>query len=587
MPSPVFPTDEIGFESIFEANPDALLVVIDDAIVVANPAAVRLFGAASPADLVGRRSGDGIAAERLFRLDGTALDVDVIATPLSGGAARLIVLRDATARREAARRECEGCDTTAREASLRGLIDLLPMWVCARDEHGVLVLANRTLAEALGRSVAEVEGQTLVDLGLPRDVAACWTERDQAALAAGAMIRTEGEPFVTRDGGRTVDITRVPVALGDRTLVLCAAVDTTERRRLEAELVQTERLDAIGRLASSVAHELNNLLTVVMAAADMLAEAAGPAAQDDARAITHATTRAGVLTQNLLAFAHSVTGEQGRCELAGAVLAARPAIEAALGPSVRLELVVDVDGRVNLHPSEVERILVNLATNARDAMAAGGVFTVGVGVGPTGQAEIAVRDTGVAMDAVAQARVSEPFLSARATSGPSGLGLPTMVALVRRAGGRVGFVTDDGPGTGIVVHLPLDRAAEPPAAAARGPRLVLVVDDEPDVRRAMVRQIERFGHRVLTAGSADEAVAVWRAQPAPVELLVSDVVMPGRSGVELARELRALDPQLAVLLVSGYSPELLPEGEGMVFLAKPFSRGALGARISEALAQPR
>jgi PAS domain S-box-containing protein len=602
----------VGFRGLFELSPDAVMLYVGGVVVAANPAAARLLAAPDAGALVGKRSTElvhpdsisgieqraaalmrgepaGPTVERYLRLDGSPVEVEAHASriPNTDGKVFLVVLRDLGPRREASRLRAAERDATMRERWMRELLDLLPTWVCARDDDGRFVLANRTFAAAVGRPPAEVEGRTLSELGVPRDVARRLLEADRAALTTEGPLRTENEPFVTGGGGAwTLDTTRTTLALGERTVVLCASVDVTERQRLETELVHSERLDTIGRLASGLAHDFNNLLTVISSAAEALAESAGDAHRQDATLLRDATTRAAALTRNLLAFARNAGGDAGTCELRSTIDGLGPTLRHVAGERVQVTMALSpaLNVRVRLHPGELERILVNLAVNARDAMATGGTLRISAEPGPGGTAILEVADDGVGMDADTRARAFEPFFSTRGGGQGAGLGLPTCAALVVRAGGTISL--DSAPGRGTIVRIGLPGGARDPSRA-RGTepplerRSVLLVDDDPFVRRATARQLERLGHTVVVAASADEALAAITASE-DIALVITDVVMPGRSGIDLARELEALRPELAVLLISGYSPDELPAGS--VFLAKPFSRGSLASKIGEALA---
>lgn len=606
-----------GFRALFDLCPDATVLYVSGTVVEANPAAAKMLGAAHPEQLVGKRSvellhpdcvpnvasrcdalmrGESVPAaeETYIALDGSFVEVEATAArvPHLAGKAFLVILRDVRERREAERIAQATRQTKELERWLRELLDLLPMWICARDRIGSIVLANRTFAEAVGESPASVEGKTLVDLGVPRDVAARLLERDLAVLAQGAPLRTENEPFVaTRGGQRWLDTTRFPFSIGDREVVVCACVDATERRRLEAELVHTERLDAIGRLASGVAHDFNNLLTIISAEAEALADVAPAEAREDAHALLEAAGRAGALTRNLLAFAVAPGSDAGTTEVRAALDSVVTRLRRFAGGDVRVDLEVapDLEACVRMHPDELEHVLVNLAVNARDAMPAGGALRVLAAPDATSSwLCIDVVDTGEGMDDATRARAFEPFFTTKRAGRGTGLGLSACATLVARAGGTIAVDSRPGAGTTVHVRLPVDRGcvvvpsrAGSASTPAVGQVAVLLVDDDPLVRRATARQIARLGYVVHAAGSATDAALLARVHR--IDLVVSDVVMPGKSGIELVRELRAEHGNLAALLMSGYSPEHLPVGEGTFFLAKPFSREELAAKLTEAL----
>jgi len=357
--------------------------------------------------------------------------------------------------------------------------------------------------------------------------------------------------------------------------------------RLSAQLAATERLESIGRLAGGVAHDFNNLLTVMLTSAEA-ARSGQLEALDD---VVDAGERAAVLTRQLLAFSRHGGGERVSVAVDQVIGSVRTLLRRLLPENITLELQLSAGATVQLEEQQLEQVVFNLAANARDAMPSGGTLTIrtGVEVSASAGAEVVVEvaDTGVGMDERTRAHVFEPFFTTKQVGKGTGLGLATVYGIVQRASGRVDLVSAPGQGTRVTVRLP--RVAERQASAAPPiddstplEGLVLLVEDEALVRKATARLLEELGLEVLTASSPAAVPAVLAQARAPIALLISDVVMPGGSGLELVEGLRAERPELPVVMISGYAHEDLQgllKTKATRFLAKPFTRASLGAVI--------
>ncbi len=607
---------EERFRTLFDVSPEAVLVFEAGIVQHANAAALRLFGAERADQLVGRRSvdlmhpsnvpivekraaqlmaGEDVPAidEKYLRLDGQVIDVEVSAArvPVANGKAFVVVIRDVHERK-----------ARERELQLREIIDLLPSCVYARNGAGVFVLTNRTFAGLLDLTPRDVVGNTLEQLGVPIAVAEASLALDRIVLDSKRPTLASDEPFVDGSGRRRIfETTRQVFSFRGHATVLCASTDVTERKRLEGELLEAQKLEAIGRLAGGIAHDFNNLLTVLVASAEeLMAQRAGPDA--DLARILSAANRATALTQQLLDFARKSpvdVRELAVNELVGEIVSL---LVRVLGEEVRTVTVLDpAAGNVRVDRRSMDRVLMNLAVNARDAMPGGGTLTFSTSdiASPDGGAErwvaLSVADTGLGMSADTRARAFEPFFTTKAVGQGTGLGLATSFGIVQQAGGRIEVASELGKGTTFRILLPTTGTpvaprvptTRPPPPAPPGTETVLLIDDDQFVRNATARLLKRLGYEVLAAATSDEAIDLARANPG-IDLLLTDVVMPGMSGPEVANAVRTLLPGLPVLYVSGYNSDALEFVNDTVnVLAKPFSRAELADKLRDVLAATR
>ncbi len=371
--------------------------------------------------------------------------------------------------------------------------------------------------------------------------------------------------------------------------------DVTEMRDLELQLRHSQKMEAVGRLAGGIAHDFNNLLTVISGYGEILRDRFDPgdADRETAEEILRAADRASSLTRRLLTLARKQPVRMTNLDLSVVVRELSGMLRSLLGEGVGLVLEVE-SGPLPVFGdrAQLEQVLVNLAVNARDAMPDGGSLFVSVGPREPDGVGLRVRDTGVGMDPEVRARVFEPFFSTKDPGRGTGLGLATVHGIVEQVGGRIGLDSAPGKGTTFDIVLPRVQGPDGPAEApvgraARGTETVLLVEDQPDVRSVAVRVLRARGYRVIEAGSADEALAVAESEAASgIDLLVTDVVMPGTSGTELAARIGRRLPRLPVLFVSGYVGEGSDAGASLAtrsFLAKPFTPDGLAAAVRETL----
>ncbi|MBM4441047.1 MAG: GAF domain-containing protein [Candidatus Rokubacteria bacterium] len=368
-----------------------------------------------------------------------------------------------------------------------------------------------------------------------------------------------------------------------------------ELRRAQAQLVQAQKMEAIGRLSSGLAHDFNNVLTVIGGRAELIRRrpTLGHRERHDAELVAKAITRASALTRQLLALSRREVADPVPVDVHMVIADMWTLLTRLVGERVEMAFHADAPRAVvRADPTQLEQVVLNLCVNARDAMPEGGrleIATATVHVdGEAGEClRLSVRDTGMGMDAATQRRVFEPFFSTKPAGTGTGLGLATVDDVVRRTRGTVSVDSAPGAGTTFVIHLPLTdelpairASGAPPATPGRGTETVLIAEDEPDVRRFVRDVVEDFGYQVLEAALPSTARALAAAHDGPIHALLTDVVLPGESGVALARHLQAARPGLRVLYMSGYADAASAvSAAGGVLLRKPFGALELGAAL--------
>ena len=457
-----------------------------------------------------------------------------------------------------------------------------------------------TLAlESLSDAFVRVTGHGAADL-FAADAPSIVHEEDRAGVAAAlGALKTghaaKGAFRVITRGGETRYLRfwarATTGADGGVTRILAAAQDVTEQRKLEEELRQAQKLEAVGRLAGGIAHDFNNMLTVIVGNAQIqLAEAgSNDEIRESAAQIRDAAERAASLVAQLLAFSRRQLLTLTSFDLNDVVRKMEIMLRRVIGEHVTLTTSLAREPLV-LHADRgrLEQVLVNLVMNSRDALPAGGTITISTALSDH-RVMLAVADTGVGMDAQTRAQIFEPYFTTKAVGKGTGLGLSMVHGVVHQSGGQVDVESTPGRGTTFRIWLPANEGAVPSAAprpeatAARGSGTVLIVEDEPAVRRLARMSLEQAGYRVIEAADGPSALAAAEAQP-EIDLLVTDVVMPGLTGPVLFERLRAVRPQLKVLYMSGY-----PEGAaghveaGESFLPKPFTPAILRLRVNKVL----
>jgi PAS domain S-box-containing protein len=376
---------------------------------------------------------------------------------------------------------------------------------------------------------------------------------------------------------------------------LGALRDLTAQKRLEEQLRQAQKMEAVGRLAGGIAHDFNNLLTAISGYAEFLsARLEDEGLRKHAEEIEKASARAAALTLQLLAFSRRQVLQPRVLDLNVAVREMESMLRRLIGEDVELVTLLDPGlGAVCADPTQIEQVIVNLVVNARDAMSGGGVLTIETSNVGGVVVVLAITDTGVGMTEEERAQLFEPFFTTKGRAG-TGLGLATVYGIVEQSGGQIDVLTEPGLGTSFRISLPrVDAPVEqqadpgPEPTAAIGTETILLVEDEDVVRRLVAEILDDAGYAVLEASDGASALEIVRSHGGPLDLLVTDVVMPGMSGPEVAQAVSPLRPSLQVLYMSGYTDSAIVHhgvlAEGTAFLQKPFSSTELTAKVRSLL----
>jgi len=493
----------------------------------------------------------------------------------------------------------------AREAHYRTILENIADGVFITDGQGRYLDVNPRACEVTGYPREELLRLNTTDTYLSEERAGVPPRLAEIARSGSASY----ERSLLRKDGAVITVEVNARALPGGSL-LATLRDVTDRKRLEEQLRQAQKMEAVGRLAGGVAHDFNNLLTAIFGYADLLTEEfpAGSPARQDLEEIRKAATRAAALTRQLLAFSRQQV-------LAPVVLSVNDLVDDVdkmlrrlVGEDVELRLTLARDaGNLRADPGQLQQVIMNLVVNARDAMPTGGKLLIETAdaelteqyaelhqaVIPGRYVMLAVSDTGVGMDAQTKARIFEPFFTTKEKGKGTGLGLSTVYGIVKQSGGYVWVYSEPGHGTTFKVYLPrVDAPAEPQAppreaATVTGTETILLAEDDEILRPLTKGLLAKLGYTVLEAESAEQALAVAGARQGPIHLLVADVVMPGASGRELARRLAQSRPETRVLYVSGYTDDAIVHHgmlePGLKFLQKPFTPAALARKVREVL----
>jgi two-component system, cell cycle sensor histidine kinase and response regulator CckA len=497
-------------------------------------------------------------------------------------------------------------------AAVEGSLDAVGILCAIRDERGgvtdfVVTEINRNAERLLGRRRDEVVSRRLSELW-PLPSLHPFIERSIEVMTAHQALEEELSVTLPGASGRWIHHQIVPLEDG----VAIAVRDTTARHEAEAglhrreeQVRQSQKMEAIGRLAGGVAHDFNNLLTVIRGHGElMLRKLGGDHPQRrNLQEIGLAAERASALTHQLLAFSRKQVLQPRTLDLGEVVDRMSTLLQRLIGEDV--ELVTrrrEALGSVRADPAQMEQVILNLAVNGRDAMPRGGVLDVELanvdvdeacahghaGMVPGAYVVLSVTDTGHGMDADTKARIFEPFFTTKEAGKGTGLGLATVYGIVKQSGGFIWVYSEPGRGTTFKMYLPrVDQPPEPLStrpgpAAVRGTETVLLVEDEDALRSLLRELLESFGYSVLEAGLGADALRVAREHPGAIHVLLSDLVMPQMTGRELAERLTRLRPETKVLFMSGYAAGAAPRHEipgGAAYIEKPFTADAVAGAI--------
>jgi PAS domain S-box-containing protein len=519
------------------------------------------------------------------------------------------LVEDVTERKEAELRLRES------ERQYRLLFDSNPhpMWVLDAQTRKFLAV-NDAAVRHYGWSREEFLAMTGSDLRAePRSETAAPSHPD-AVGQDGERVLSGGEWKHRAKDGREllVDITFSPIEFQRRPAFLVLAQDVTRTRGLQAQLLQAQKLEAVGRLAGGVAHDFNNLLMAISGFAELSRQDTDPGSRvaRNLEEIGKAADRAATLTRQLLAFSRRQVLEPRLSSLSAIVAGLEKLLRRLIGEDVTLSVdCAEGTGQVRADPGQMEQVLMNLVVNARDAMPRGGRLTITtrdavvdssfadshVGLAPGAYVVLSVADTGSGMDEKTRAHIFEPFFTTKEPGQGSGLGLSTVHGIVQQSGGAIHVESEVGRGTSFQIFLPRAESTAEPAIAAplpdlpRGSETILLVEDDQLVRQVTRALLESGGYRVLAAGGAEEALRICRDYRGKIDLLFTDVVMPEKSGRELAEEAQPLRPDMKVIYTSGYTDDaILRHGllqADLAFIHKPFTREALARKLREVLDQ--
>ncbi len=615
---------EARFRELLEAAPDAILET-DRAgtIVLVNAAAERIFGYTRD-ELIGQ-STDVLVPENLRavharwrtvyvsdpvsrtieraphlrgrRKDGTEFPVEISLSPVRSRSGDFItcIVHDISHREQA--------EQALRESTrqIASILESIADGFFALDRDWRFSYLNRKAEQLFARSRADLIGRTIWE-EFPALAGSVFDSEYRKAVANQVPVEFSA---IFPPLGIWAEIHASPSANGLSIYIH----DITERKHLEERLQQSEKLEALGRLAGGVAHDFNNLLTIIGGYGQMILEAAG--SRDPVRknvaTIVEAANRASALTRQLLAFSRRQMVQPKLLDLNRVVEKMNAMLRRLIREDVELVLVLEPGvGQVKIDPIQLEQVVMNLVVNARDAMPTGGALTIatkvellqgdphgsGPSLPPGRYAVLSVTDTGTGMDTAVLSRIFEPFFTTKAKHKGTGLGLATVYGIVKQSGGDILVQSQPGRGTCFRIFLPREErnrhTARPGRASRkshRGTETILLVEDEPEVRRLACDMLCAQGYKVVEAAGGAEALRIWPTTRSSVDLLVTDVIMPQMSGAQLADKLTAEQPGLKVLYVSGYTDDIIARhGIGPdALLQKPFTRKTLAAKVRNLL----
>ena len=617
--------------AIVESSDDAIIAITLNGIVTDwNPGAERMLGYVR-SEMIGQPISRIVPPDRLgepnrslqrliggeqvdrhetvrVRKDGRHIHVSMTISPLRDTQGKVIgdsaIFRDISERKmieDALRRS---------EAGFRSLVHNAPYGILRTKPDGRIVQANPAMVRMLGYAS---EQETLA-LNMARDVYRRPEERAEATAWTGKQDSVHGVELEWRrkDGSMFAvrcDTHVVMDSEGFLEFLETFVEDVTERREMELQLRQGQKMEAIGRLAGGIAHDFNNLLGVISGYAELVSEQIDPAAEvhNSVEQIRKAAERASALTRQLLAFSRQQVLETRILDLNLIVEDMVKMLPRLLGEDIELQASLDPGlGAVKADQSQIEQVLLNLAVNARDAMPGGGRLAIKTGrvhfdseiplkhpsMTPGDYVLLIVSDTGMGMDKQTQTHIFEPFFTTKERGRGTGLGLATVYGFVKQIGGYVWVESEPGVGTTFEIYLPVASEETPqkgPVAAStasgRGEGTVLLVEDEESLRTLTRSILEQGGYTVIEACNGMEAIEIAREATGPIHLLLTDMVMPGMNGRVVAEKVEELHPGIRVAYMSGYTGFTTREAASLngIIIAKPFTRNILLQKLSEAL----
>jgi len=623
---------EERYRLLFESNPQPMWVYDLETLrfLAVNEAAIRHYGYSRaeflamtvkdirppedvPAlmDNVANVQGgfDEASTWRHLKKDGSRIDVEVTSHELvfAGRRAELVLANDVTERKRVER------ELRRSEERYRDLVENAHDIIYTQDLEGNYTSINSAVERVTGYTREEALGMNVKHVAAPE-----YLEKARLMITrklAGESVMAYEVEIIAKDGRRVRVELNTSLIIQDGVVVGIQGIarDVTERKELEEQLRQAQKMEAVGKLAGGVAHDFNNLLTVINGYSDLIAKRLREEdpLRNNVEEIRKAGERAASLTRQLLAFSRKQVLQPKVIDLNEVVRETEQMLRRLIGEDIELRASLGPWlGSVKADPGQMEQVLMNLAVNARDAMPRGGKLTIStenvyldeeyaahhVSVAPGRYVILAVSDTGTGMDEQTRARIFEPFFTTKVAGKGTGLGLSTVYGIVKQSGGYVWVYSEVGRGTTFKIYLPrVDAGAQvysqTPSHARElgGTEAVLLAEDDELVRNMIRFILSDHGYKVLAAANGAAALSIFE-RTEPIHLLLTDVVMPGMSGRELADRLTRLRPEMKVLFMSGYTEDAIVHhgvlDEGVNFIQKPFTPDDLARKVREVLGRP-
>jgi len=519
-------------------------------------------------------------------------------------------LREAEARREQVRMEQALVES---ETKYRELVDEVSDGFFIMDKEGVTNFANLALAKMLGfRHPSELIGKNFMGFVSP-DVKEEVLKHFKNAMQAKSVSETIISKIIRPDGKEKYLEIRPSFIYKDDNVIGSRGVmrDITERKQLEQQLRQSQKMEAVGRLAGGIAHDFNNLLTVILGYSEILANRIpkGDPLHKDVDEVKKSAIRAASLTKQLLAFSRKQVLQPRKINLNNVVTETEKMLGRVIGENIELVTATSpMLGSVMADPGQIEQVIMNLVVNARDAMEEGGRLTIETanvvldenytrlnpGAKPGHYAMLAVTDTGSGMDDETLSHLFEPFFTTKAPGKGTGLGLSTVYGIIKQSGGYISAYSEVNKGTTFKVYLPLVSGTAQTEEVNKTGKIIykpsetiLLAEDEEIVRTLAARVLKDQGYKVLEANDPLQAIQIFNGYKGKVDLIVTDIIMPGMTGLGLVQRIQSTHPDIKILYISGYTDTaMLHQGvfeSGTAFLQKPFTPQTLLKKVREVL----
>lgn len=620
---------EERFRTLVEPAPEAIFVQTEGILVYANPAMVKLLGATEPEELLGKEVFTWVTPEyhesvrtrmsaqsktgmlppidrEYIRFDGSRVLVETTAVGIKfkNADSHLVFVRDVTERKRAedALRQSE--------EMYRTLITACPDAITVADVMGRITLVSPKAVELFGMSSeAQAIGRSVLEWIVPEDRIEAFAAMEQLLSGNGASSR---ELVLKKDDGTLFDaeVHAAPIRLSDgmtRGTILITR-DVTERKSLQAQLLQSQKMEAIGTLAGGIAHDFNNILTTIMGYAGLM-ETKLPEdhpLRSFVQQITSCTSKAANVTRSLLTFSRKEAMELSPQSMNTIIRDVEKLLGRLVPEDVELTFALNEDAAIMADMTQIDQVLINLVSNARDAMQKGGKIRIETGVTQLGKefrhangfgqpgryGYISVVDNGIGMDEVTQKKIFEPFFTTKEVGKGTGLGLSIVYGIIKQHGGYISVSSEPGVGARFNIYLPEVKAtiSDGKAASIRlagGTETLLLAEDNPDVRRTVKEILRISGYTVIEADDGEDAVRKYHEHQDKVDLLIFDVVMPAKNGREAYEEIRQINDSVRALFMSGYTGDVVldkgVQNGRFDYIPKPLSASDLLQKIREIL----